>query len=36
MQLTNNKMNNLLEKISNSKYIDKSLKINLQDMQEIV
>ena len=36
MQLTNNKMNNLLEKISNSKNIDKSLKINLQDMQEIV
>lgn len=36
MQLTNNKMNNLLEKISNSKYIDKSLKINLQDMQEIM
>lgn len=36
MQLTNNKMNNLIKKIGNYQYIDKSLKITLQDMQEIM
>lgn len=36
MQLTNQKMNNLLKKINNSNYIDKSLKISLQNVQEIM
>lgn len=36
MKLTNNKMDNLLKKINNSNYIDKSLKISLQNVQEIM
>lgn len=36
MQITNRKMKNLLKKINNSIYVDKNLRISLQNIKEIM